>query len=267
MEQLIVYPPPVLKWAGGKRWLIEELRKFFEPNRRLVDPFVGGMSVPLGLEAKRALISDVNPHVMNLHMHLKTGMVKDEKFNHIEFRHDQDVFYRNRELFNTLADTRQFWTTDGALLFYYLNRSCYNGLCRFNRRGLFNTPFGKYTTVNYETSFLQHRDAMKDWTLMCGDFESLPLDPEDFIYADPPYDVEFTSFAQRDFTWSDQERLAAWLARHKGPAMASNQATARIIELYRRYGFEVYQLPGPRTISSTGDRTPAQEILAVKRPQ
>jgi DNA adenine methylase len=262
--ELTHFPNPPLKWAGGKRWLVDELIKVYSPHHRLVDPFVGSLSVPLGLYAKNALICDINPHLMNFHMHLRLGLYKDSRYDHIEFENNAEVYYRNRTCFNALAASRQFWTTDGAFLFYYLNRTCFNGLCRFNRAGEFNVPFGKYKTINYQRDFTSYKKPMQNWELMCGDFESLPIKPDDFIYADPPYDVEFTSFAQRDFTWSDQMRLARWLANHEGLAVASNQATPRIVELYSGYGFEIYQLSGPRRISSNGDRTPAQEILAIK---
>lgn len=264
-ELPIVFPTPPLKWAGGKRWLIDEISKWYEPGRRLVDPFVGAMSVPLGLKAKNVLLSDVNPHLMNFHRSLMIGLLKTEDYDHIEFRNDQHVYYRNREMFNSLCSTGQFWTVDGALLFYYLNRTCFNGLCRFNSRGEFNVPFGRYKSINYNIDFRSYMAPMKEWTLMSGDFESLPTKPDDFIYADPPYDVEFTRFAQRDFSWDDQLRLASWLSKHQGPVVTSNQATPRIVDLYKRYGFEVYGVSGPRNISSSGDRTPAQEILAVKR--
>ena len=90
------------------------------------------------------------------------------------------------------------------------------------------------------------------------------VSPKDFIYADPPYDVQFREYASDGFDWDAQERLAAWLARHPGPVVASNQATDRIVELYRGLGYKVEFLDGPRKISRTGDRSPAREILATR---
>ena len=102
------------------------------------------------------------------------------------------------------------------------------------------------------------------WTFTRGDVESVPVEPSDFVYADPPYDVEFTQYAKGGFTWDDQERTAEWLARHRGPAVLVNQATARIEKLYRRLGYELTFLDAPRRISRTGDRTPAREVLATR---
>lgn len=252
-----------LKWAGGKRWLLSHLRELYKPSYRLVDAFTGGMSVPLGLKPEQCLICDVNAHLMNFWRWLQAGLEWDDN-DGVVFENDSAVFYENRQKFNALCHAREFWTKGGALLFYYLNRTGYNGLCRFNSSGYFNVPFGRYKTIDYKKSFLQYVPAMAGWELYCGDFESLPLQPTDFIYADPPYDVPFTQFAPRDFTWRDQERLAHWLARHQGPVVTSNQATDRIVELYTNLGFHIITLEAPRMISSSGDRTPAIEIVAMK---
>jgi DNA adenine methylase len=92
----------------------------------------------------------------------------------------------------------------------------------------------------------------------------MAIAPDDFIYADPPYDVEFTRYAKEDFGWCDHERLARWLARHRGPVVLSNQATRRVVRLYRELGFKLSYLFAPRRIDCTGDRTPAREVLAVR---
>jgi DNA adenine methylase len=90
------------------------------------------------------------------------------------------------------------------------------------------------------------------------------LQPDDFVYADPPYDVQFTRYGKDGFAWDDQERTAECLARHRGPVVLVNQATARIEKLYRRLGYGVRFLDAPRRISCTGDRTPAREIFATR---
>ncbi len=274
MTNPMTHPSPVLesydyltsplKWLGGKRWLLSHLRELWKPGRRLVEPFVGGMSVALGLGPEQALVSDVNPHLMNFWRWVQAGLAWDDESS-VEFINDRTIYYENRSKFNALCGAREHWTQDGALLFYYLNRTGFNGLCRFNKSGYFNVPFGSYKTINYKTNFKEFVPVLRNWEFYCGDFETLPLHSSDFIYSDPPYDVEFTQFASRDFVWADQERLARWLARHPGPVVASNQATDRICELYRSLGFEVLKIHGPRMISCTGDRTPALEILAIKR--
>jgi DNA adenine methylase len=147
---------------------------------------------------------------------------------------------------------------------YYLNRTGFNGLCRFNSKGEFNVPFGRYKTIHYQLDFTAYRAILANWELCCGDFAALEPAADDFIYADPPYDVQFTQYAKENFNWHEQQRLAHWLARHPGPVVLSNQATPRIIELYRDLGFTLRFLNAPRRISCTGDRTPAREILALR---
>ena len=143
------------------------------------------------------------------------------------------------------------------------NRTGYNGLCRFNSRGEFNVPFGRYAKINYISDFAGYREAFAGWTFSNEDFAQLRLGTSDFLYADPPYDVVFTRYATEDFGWDDQVRLAEFLACHRGPVMLSNQATDRIIGLYEGLGFSLNYLTAPRRISCK-ERKPALEILAIR---
>ncbi|MGE5356103.1 MAG: DNA adenine methylase [Deltaproteobacteria bacterium] len=149
-------------------------------------------------------------------------------------------------------------------MFYFLNRTGYNGLCRFNHRGQFNVPFGRYDRIRYLRDFSAYRAALAGWTFRTGDFARLRLEAGDFVYADPPYDVPFTAYARGGFGWSDQVRTAEHLAQHPGPVILVNQATDRILSLYGRCGYTLHFLAAPRRISCTGDRTPAREVLATK---
>ena len=90
------------------------------------------------------------------------------------------------------------------------------------------------------------------------------LEKTDFVYADPPYDVDFTQYSKEGFGWRQQVKLAEWLSKHPGPVALSNQATERIVELYTKLGFHLQFLDGPRRISCKGGRTPAKEVLATK---
>jgi DNA adenine methylase len=260
MEAAPLLRPP-LKWAGGKRWLVPYLQKLWAPfrERRLVEPFCGGLGATLGLRPRRALLNDINPHAINFYSWLRRGMRVS-----LPMRKEAALYYCYRERFNQLVAANRAGSEEAALLFYYLNRTCYNGLCRFNSKGFFNVPFGSYERINYQRDFSAYREVFKEWQLSAGDFETAALEKDDFVYADPPYDVQFTRYAKEDFGWADQERLGRWLARHQGPAVISNQATERIVSLYLELGFRLTLLPAPRMISCTGDRRPAQEVLAVK---
>ena len=252
---------PPLKWAGGKRWLVPHLKPIWEANaeRRYVEPFCGGLAVVLGLQPKQALLNDVNPHLINFYAHVQKGLTL-----RLRMRNDEELFYRHRERFNRLIRKGRALTEEGAQLFYYLNRTCFNGLCRFNKSGDFNVPFGTYNAINYAADFTDYVPLFRQWQFSNVDIEALKFESGDFVYADPPYDVEFTTYSAGGFSWDDQVRTAKLLARHDGPVVISNQATPRIIDLYERLGFELTYLEGPRRISCTGDRTAAREVLAVK---
>jgi DNA adenine methylase len=252
---------PPLKWAGGKRWLLPHLAPLWKSHssRRYVEPFCGGLAAPLGLRPERAVLNDINPHLINFYTHLQRGLEPT-----IEMKNEEATFYRHRTRFNKLIEDGQWQGAEAAQLFYYLNRTCFNGLCRFNQSGGFNVPFGRHKSITYATDFSQFGRVFDNWTFSNSDIGSLPIGPSDFIYADPPYDVEFTTYSAGGFGWDDQVRTAEWLAAHSGPVVLSNQATKRIVTLYEKLGFAINYLAGPRRISCTGDRTAAREVLAVK---
>lgn len=252
---------PPLKWAGGKRWLVPHLALLWRPHseRRYVEPFCGGLAVALGLRPDNALLNDINPHLVNFYTQVQRGLRLT-----IEMKNEQKYFYRQRDRFNELIETGKGKGAEAAQLFYYLNRTCFNGLCRFNQSGAFNVPFGRHTSITYAADLSALRVILANWKFSNSDIESLRIKSGDFIYADPPYDVEFTTYSAGGFTWDDQVRTAEWLARHQGPVVLSNQATPRIVNLYEKLGFAITYLDGPRRISCTGDRKAAREVLAVK---
>ncbi len=252
---------PPLKWAGGKRWQVPYLRPLWAPHaqRRLVEPFCGGLAVALGLMPERALLSDANPHLINFYRWVQRGLRP-----RVPMANDEELFYAHRDRFNALIDTGKSGSAEAAALFYYLNRTGYNGLCRFNNSGHFNVPFGRYTRIAYVTDFSAYRDVIARWEFQVADVEAVALERGDFVYADPPYDVEFTQYARTRFSWDDQERTAAMLARHRGPVILVNQATTRVLALYRKLGYTLTFLDAPRRISCTGDRTPMREVVATR---
>ncbi len=152
-------PRPPLKWAGGKRWQIPHLRPLWDAHRdkRLVEPFCGGLAVAVTLTPSRALLNDVNPHVINFYGWLKRGLKTD-----IVMENDETTYYANRVRFNELLANGRADCAEAAALFYYLNRTGYNGLCRFNQQGEFNVPFGRYTRLDYRKDFTGYIAAFND---------------------------------------------------------------------------------------------------------
>ena len=137
---------PPLKWAGGKRWQVPHLRALWadHEHRRLVEPFCGGLAVTVGLSPARAFLNDINPHLINFYSSLKRGLRTS-----VAMMNDERAYYEQRDRFNQLLAEGKGDCEESAALFYYLNRTGYNGLCRFNRSGGFNVPFGRYTQIKY----------------------------------------------------------------------------------------------------------------------
>ncbi|HXJ57763.1 MAG TPA: Dam family site-specific DNA-(adenine-N6)-methyltransferase, partial [Verrucomicrobiae bacterium] len=141
---------PPLKWAGGKRWLVPHLFSLWRQgsHRRLVEPFCGGLAVSLGLSPTHALLNDVNPHLINFYRWLQRGLRTTLPLDN---RRHSYLAYRTR--FNRLTAEGRSDSQEAAELFYYLNRTGFNGLCRFNQDGEFNVPFGSYERINYTFDF------------------------------------------------------------------------------------------------------------------
>ncbi len=175
---------PPLKWAGGKRWLVPHLQPLWEPysHRRLVEPLCGGLAVTLALMPEKALLNGINTHLINFFRWLQKGLYID-----IPLENKEEFYYSHRERFNTLIEEGKKESKEAAALFYYLNRTGYNSLCRFNQKDRFNVPFGRNKKINYIRDYEKYREVFKRWGFACTDFEELVLNDDDFIYADLPY--------------------------------------------------------------------------------
>lgn len=200
---------PFLKWAGGKRWLIHS-GQLAVPSEyvRLVEPFLGGGAVFFGLEPKQALLSDVNPELINLYEIVRDAPDRLMSLLHWhQDRHDHSHYYAIRA--RRYKD--RVWRAARTL---YLNRTCWNGLYRLNKQGDFNVPIGTKTAVVLEPDFSKISDILRRVELSCCDFED-SLDQAtagDFVFIDPPYTVKhnlngFLKYNESIFSWEDQVRL------------------------------------------------------------
>ncbi|HMO02644.1 MAG TPA: Dam family site-specific DNA-(adenine-N6)-methyltransferase [Oligoflexia bacterium] len=251
---------PPLKWAGGKRWLLPRLKSIVAGIKynRLVEPFAGGLAISLGLLPRYALLNDINPHLINFYEN-----VKKNRIIRGDFRNERNFYLRARDELNLLIRFGMAASRRAAELFYYLNRTGFNGLCRFNAKGEFNVPFGRYQKINYQKDFSKYSKIFRRWEFVSRDFAELKIKKGDLLYVDPPYDTEFTRYAQSDFGWRDQLRLVEWLKRQTAPMIVSNQATKRVLKLYREAGFQITIIKAPRRISANGDRPFVREMLAT----
>jgi DNA adenine methylase len=252
---------PPIKWAGGKRWAIQRLRKTYRYHRRarLVEPFAGSLAVALGLRPARAHLSDANPVAARFYALLAAGFVVPDE---IRVDRSRETYAENRARFNELT-AGGIVDDETAALFYVLVRSAFNGIWRTSRTGAMNSSWGGEGT-NIERDLRAYAKIMRGWTFAAGDFADVALERDDFLFVDPPYAGGFVGYAADGFSMRDQRRLATWAGEHEGPVVAMNAATAEMIELYRSHGFRVRRIRAPRKVSSDGDRTGTLELLATK---
>lgn len=252
-----------IKWVGGKAYLAPTIKELFylKPHNRLVEPFSGGAAVSFHIKHPNTLINDINPHLINLYNWLQKGLIID-----LPFSNSSECYYSMRYRFNELVRKNEINTNEVAQIFYFLNKQGFNGLIRFNKRGEFNTPFGKYAKLNITNDLAEYANVMKTWTISCGDFSQLEIKEGDFVYIDSPYDPgeTFTKYSKEDFTWNDHIRLLEWVKTLPASVCVSQQLTPRIIDLWRNSGLHIELVNAPRRISCNGDRAPKMEMLAYK---
>ena len=260
---------PFLKWAGGKRWLVQAGELYAPVNYvRLVEPFLGGGAVFFSLEPDCALLADINPELIELY-----EVVRDEP-EHLQTllgwhqeKHSPTHYYSIRG--RSYHD--KAWRAARTL---YLNRTCWNGLYRLNKRGQFNVPIGTKTTILLEESFDEAARLLKSATLVCQDFEQT-IDSSgkgDFLFVDPPYTVRhnmngFLKYNEDIFSWDDQVRLKWSLLRasQRGAAIIVTNADHETVrELYAE-DFTYKRLSRHSVLSGTvvgrGKTTEAMFIL------
>jgi DNA adenine methylase len=203
-------------------------------------------------------LNDNNLPLINFYRWLARGLTIPDNLTF-----SSDNFYGARSEFNELVRARKHGSRRAAELFYFLNRTCYNGLCRFNKQGEFNTPVGRYVEPKIARDLSPYSPYLQDWTFASGDFAGLSLEKKDFVFYDPPYDGGFADYGRRSFSWSDQQRVAQTASTHAGPVLLTNHATDRIVKLYKDSFDHIVLFESPRLIAANGKRHHTQEVMAV----
>jgi len=264
-----------LKWAGGKYSLVEHIQARLPQANKLVEPFVGAGSVFLNTQYKRYLLNDINPDLINLYNFLKLqpdALIHDARRFFTASHNDEKMYYALREEFNATND--EYYR---AILFLYLNRHGYNGLCRYSLSGKFNVPFGRYKKPYFpESEMFVFAEKSQKATFTCLPFEKIFSRARrgNVIYCDPPYapiskTAAFTSYASQSFGQESQEKLAELAmkaAKQRGiPVLVSNHDLPLTRSLYK--GADFSMLSVKRSISQKGNnRKPVDEILAFFPP-
>jgi DNA adenine methylase len=249
-----------LVWAGAKAWHAPMVAPLWVAagRPRIVEPFAGGLSVSLALEAPRVLANDANPHLINFYEQLRGP-------RWLGITHGRSRYFELRALFNaTVAHDSRYQDSTRAELFYYLNRHAFNGLWRVNRRGQFNVPPRPGDAPTPAPDVAAFRRVTRDWTFASTCWRQVDWQPGDFIYADPPYDDGWTGYTEAGFAWRMQEQLARELALHPGPVVLMNKATRRIVDLYLSLGFHCTLLDSKQAFQRSQGRTDTvKEVMAT----
>ncbi|TKI05003.1 adenine-specific DNA-methyltransferase [Martelella alba] len=261
-----------LKWAGGKYPLIEDIRRYLPAGDCLIEPFVGAGSVFLNTDYEKYILADINSDLINLYNIVKVRtdeFISDARLLFFAESNTPQTYYSLREEFNLSADNYR-----RALLFLYLNRHCYNGLCRYNLSGEFNVPFGRYKKPYFpETELNWFAEKSQDAVFVCEHYQQTLTKAQSgsVVYCDPPYvplspTANFTAYHTSSFSNVEQQNLAR-LARQlavKGrvPVLISNHDTLLTREWYCDAILHVVK--GRRTISrNILGRTKVNELLAL----
>jgi len=257
-----------LKWAGGKFALTEQINHRLPKGKRLIEPFVGAGSVFLNSDFDHYLLNDINPDLIEMYKIIKRKpkqFIVDAKHYFQDKYNDEDVYYKLRKEFNDCTDLYQ-----RSLLFLYMNRHGYNGLCRYNKSGGFNVPFGRYKKPYFpEKELLHFAEKAKNATFTCKPYQKLfqYLRDDDVIYCDPPYvplskSAAFTCYSSAGFSLDEQANLAKLAKESKCAVLLSNHDTSFTQELYRDAVCDKVQVS--RTISSkSATRQPVGELFAL----
>lgn len=263
-----------LKWAGGKYPLLDEIRRHLPEGDCLIEPFVGAGSVFLNTHYSRYILADINSDLISLYNIVKTrpdAFVQDARTLFGEHANVAEFYYEQRERFNRSSDPYE-----RAQLFLYLNRYCFNGLCRYNLSGEFNVPFGRYVRPYFPADeILRFAERAQQATFVCESYDVTlsKAGPGAVVYCDPPYaplsaTANFTAYHTNSFSLREQQHLAelaTTLSEKHIPVLISNHDTPLTREWYARAA-SLMQIQVRRSISSrSGGRVKVDELLALYR--
>lgn len=288
---------PFLKWAGGKGQLLADIRKKYPPElgssvSRYCEPFVGGGAVLFDVlstyQFDEILINDINTELVNTYVKIKTQvddlitalMSLQERYWAFDEEERKALYYTKRDRFNDLKiNGNDAVNLEKAALFIFLNKTCFNGLFRVNRKGLYNVPMGAYKNpIICDADNLQNVcSLLQNITIQCGDYKAcLPfVDEHTFVYIDPPYrplttTASFNAYDESPFDDQEQLELGRFVdTLHQAQAKVvisnsdpknSNAKDEFFDELYKAYS--IMRVSAKRMINCSGtSRGSVSELL------
>ncbi len=262
-----------LKWAGGKYTLSDVIKKILPKGDCLIEPFVGAGSIFLNSDYDKYLLNDINQDLINLYQILKDKpqqFIEDAERMFSPKNNESDAYYQMRVEFNASQDSYH-----RSLLFLYLNRHGYNGLCRYNKSGGYNVPFGKYKKPYFPKEELWYfSEKAQKATFVCEGYRETfaRAKQNDVIYCDPPYvplskTASFTSYAGNGFGLDEQADLANAAEEvsnaNKASVVISNHDTIWTRKIYENAD-KMKTIKVARTISQKGNsRKKVGELLVL----
>jgi DNA adenine methylase len=224
--------PPLIKWSGGKSDEISQILPYIPEFKTYVEPFVGGGSLYFHLAPQTAIINDVHPDLIALYRTVAAGQQLDIKTFMDANPNDETTYYRIRAMKPTTDLER-------ACQFYYLRKTCYRGMLRYNKSGEFNIPFGRYASINYSSlDDTKYHDLLSRTTIMNGSFKEVferCNDPSNFIFLDPPYDSTFTDYGYCSFGRDEHQELFEAFKNSRSKCLMIIGKTEFISDLYKDY--------------------------------
>ncbi|KMV32673.1 MULTISPECIES: adenine-specific DNA-methyltransferase [Franconibacter] len=260
-----------LKWAGGKYPLLDEIKRHLPEGECLIEPFVGAGSVFLNTDYSSYILADINSDLISLYNTVKDrpdDYVNEARLLFTSSNNQSEVYYQLREEFNQSADPFR-----RSLLFLYLNRHGYNGLCRYNMRGEFNVPFGRYKKPYFpEEELYRFAERAQNALFICESYDAsmARAGTGSVVYCDPPYaplsaTANFTAYHTNSFNLEQQQhlaQLAEQLHSNRISVLISNHDTALTRQWYQQA--KLHKVRVRRSISSNGGtRKKVDELLAL----
>lgn len=264
---------PILKWAGGKTQMLGDLLpKVPASYGRYIEPFIGGGAMFFALNPNEAVIADSNPELINMYTQIANSV--DEVIGYLQqYENTQEMFYNVRAL-----EWQDLPKSEAAARTIYLNKTCFNGLYRVNKKGKFNVPFGKYKAPNFcdVEALYAASEVLQKANIVCGNYLSVLEEyarPGDFIFLDPPYlpiseHADFKRYTKEQFYEEDHVELAKEVLRLQElgcHVILTNSNHPLVYELYKSFYIEVIQTK--RYISCSGSNRKGEDIIVTVPPK
>jgi DNA adenine methylase len=270
---------PIIKWVGGKAQCLSFIRERLPinfnqyPHQKYYEPFLGGAAVLLDLNPTNAVVSDINPELINVYSQIRDHVEDVIEFltildkQHEAWSEPKEYYYMVRGNFNECLGVE---SAKQAARFIYLNKHCFNGLYRVNSKGEFNVPFnGKLSGRSFDPDHLREASTkLKSVRISCGDYSDAVKDagPGDFVFFDSPYapltPTSFTDYTKEGFSYDDHVRLAKLfreLTMRGCYCMLTNHDTPLVRELYKDFRIEVVDVR--RSINRNGSDRKGKEVI------